>query len=124
MSIGIGGWKTRITSTMRTNSRMNALLNDPVNLMSLGKKKNLNKFKEMIQETQSNVSSSESKDESAVAEIKPNIQQIYRILEQTIADQLKEEKFFRTYNSQISGKFCQILAREIRSRIKELKQER
>lgn len=124
MATGLGGWKTKITSTIRSNARMNALLNDSVTLVSLGKKKNLSKYREALQqETQSNVSS-ESKDDNALTQKKPNIEQIYRILQETVAEQLNGETFFRTYNSQISPKFCQILSREIRTRIKLLKQER
>ena len=119
MANGWTGWKTRINSTMKTNNRMNAILSDPMNFMALSKNKNVYRLKEQfLQETQSNVSNPEQKEESAAVETKPNIEEIYRILKDTIAEQLDEEKFFQTYNSQISFKFCQILSREIRTRIK------
>lgn len=122
MASGLG-WKTKIQSTMHTNSRMNALLNDQFNLLSLGKKKNLSRLKEVLQETII-TDSAEPMEEKAVVEPKVNIEEIYRILKSTIEDQLKTEKFFHTYNSQISSKFCQILSREIRGRIKMLKLDR
>ena len=119
MANGWTGWKTRINSTMKTNNRMNAILSDPMNFMALSKNKNVYRLKEQfLQETQSNVSNPEQKEESAAVETKPNIEEIYRILKDTIAEQLDEDKFFQTYNSQISFKFCQILSREIRTRIK------
>lgn len=124
MSQGLGGWKTRITSTMRTNSRMNALLNDSLNLMTLGKKKNLNKLKEAMQETSPSVMSTESKEELNETEPRPNIEEVRRVLKDTVNEQLHEEKFFQTYNSQISAKFCQILARELRNRLKQLQHDR
>lgn len=142
MSLGVGGWKTRITSTMRSNNRMNAMLNESsVNLASLmtGKKKNLAKLKEAIAASGgggggggvgipagSVVGSTDGRESCAtVADIpKPNMDEIYRILEETICRQLNGEKFFQTYNSQISAKFCQILVREIRNKVKLLNHER
>lgn len=120
MASGFGGWKTKIQSTMHTTNRMNAILNDQFNLTSLGKKKNLSRLKEALQETES----TESDEVNAAVGPKVNVEEIHRILKSTIEEQLETEKFFQTYNSQISSKFCQILSREIRSRVKMLKLDR
>lgn len=124
----IGGWKTRIASTMHTNNRMNDLLTENMSLMSLGKKKNLNRIKEAMQaDAIAAVATDNSSDKDAkkIDEItKPSVDQMNRIIKDTIDEQLNEEKFFATYNSQISSKFCQILSREIIRRIKLLNQSR
>lgn len=129
----VGGWKNRITSTMHTNSRMNDLLNENMSLMSLGKKKNLHRIKEAMQAeaisaaqtSAGGETSSSDKDAKKNDQItKPSADQMNRIIKETIYEQLSEEKFFATYNSQISSKFCQILSREIIRRIKLLNQSR
>lgn len=124
MASGFGGWKSKIQSTMHNNSRMNTLLNDQFNLLSLGKKKNLSRLKEALQETQQMCESVEPDEVNPVLGPKVNVSEIRQILQSTIEEQLKTDKFFQTYNSQISSKFCQILSREIRGRIKMLKQDR
>lgn len=103
---------------------MNALLNDQFNLLSLGKKKNLSRLKEALQDTHPSAESTEPDEVQASVEPKVNIEEIQRILQSTIEEQLKTDKFFQTYNSQISSKFCQILSREIRGRIKMLRHDR
>lgn len=124
----VGGWKTRITSTMHTNSRMNDLLNENMSLMSLGKKKNINRIKEAMQaesvsgQIEDIISDKDANKNDQVT--KPSADQMNRIIKETIYEQLNEEKFFATYNSQISSKFCQILSREIIRRIKLLNQSR
>ncbi|KAJ6643570.1 hypothetical protein Bhyg_08533 [Pseudolycoriella hygida] len=123
MASGFGGWKNKIQSTIHTNTRMNALLNDQFNLLSLGKKKNINRLKEALQETQRD-ESTEPTDVKPNTDPKVNVDEIHRILQSTIEEQLQTDKFFQTYNSQISSKFCQILSREIRSRIKMLRHDR
>lgn len=112
---------------MHTTSRMNDLLNENMSLMSLGKKKNLSRIKDALQAETTTVATVES----AIDSLAPNADtkklsadQMYRIIEQTLYEQLNEEKFFATYNSQISSKFCQILSREIIRRIKLLNQSR
>lgn len=138
-----GSWKTRITSTMRTNSRMNALLSDTMSLHTLvGKRKNLSRLKEAMKleagQTASAASSTNNRLVTAESKLpggahylppiapkeRPNFERIRLLLEETVAEQLGEEKFFRTYNSEISAKFCQILAREMRTKIKLLHLER
>lgn len=123
----VGGWKTRIASTMHTTSRMNDLLNENMSLMSLGKKKNLSRIKDAMQAETATVATVESATDSVTPNTdtkKLSADQMYRIIEETIYEQLNEEKFFATYNSQISSKFCQILSREIIRRIKLLNQSR
>ncbi|XP_037048911.1 tctex1 domain-containing protein 1-like isoform X2 [Bradysia coprophila] len=124
MASGFGGWKNKIQSTIHTNTRMNALLNDQFNLLSLGKKKNLNRLKEALQETHQGSESVEPDEVKPKGDPKVNVEEIYRILQSTIEEQLKTDKFFQTYNAQISSKFCQILSREIRGRIKMLRHDR
>lgn len=124
MASGFGGWKNKIQSTMHTTNRMNALLNDQFNLLSLGKKKNLTRLKEALQDTHQATESTEPDEVQASVEPKVNAEEIRRILQSTIEEQLQTDKFFQTYNSQISSKFCQILSREIRTRIKMLKKDR
>lgn len=124
MASGFGGWKNKIQSTMHSTNRMNALLNDQFNLLSLGKKKNLTRLKEALQETQQIAETAVSDEVQAVTNPKVNAEEIRRILQSTIEEQLQIDKFFQTYNSQISSKFCQILSREIRTRIKMLKHDR
>lgn len=138
MSLGVGGWKTRITSTVRSNNRMNALLNETsVNLASLmmaGRKKNFAKLKEAIASggahpnPQSSDTSTDGHESGAMVVAddvpKPNMEEVRRLLEETVCRQLQGDKFFQTYNSQISNKFCQILVREIRNQVKLLHLER
>ncbi len=104
---------------------MNALLNDQFNLLSLGKKKNLSRLKDALhQETQQRTDSVEPDEVKPKVDPKVNVEEIHRILQDTVEEQLQTDKFFQTYNSQISSKFCQILSREIRSRIKMLRHDR
>lgn len=124
MASGFGGWKNKIQSTIHANTRMNTLLNDQFNLLSLGKKKNLNRLKEALQEAQQGADSVEPDETTPKTDPKVNVEEIYRILQDTIEEQLQTDKFFQTYNSQISSKFCQILSREIRSRVKMLRHDR
>lgn len=124
MASGFGGWKNKIESTIHTNTRMNALLNDQFNLLSLGKKKNLNRLKDALHETRQGTESVEPGEAKANVNPSINVEEIKRILKSTIEEQLKTDKFFQTYNSQISSKFCQILSREIRGRIKMLRHDR
>lgn len=127
MSLQLAGWKTRITSTMRTNSRMNALLNDSMNMMNLMKRKNLNRLRAASSAGHEFGDGVNPPGESFIdADTcrKANMERIQRIIQQTIEDQMNEEKFFRIYNSQISAKFCQILSREIKGKVKELRYER
>lgn len=124
MASGFGGWKNKIQSTIHANTRMNVLLNDQFNLLSLGKKKNLSRLKEALQEAQQRVESVEPEVVAPKKDPKVNIEEIHRILQSTIEEQLQTDTFFQTYNSQISSKFCQILSREIRSRIKLLRHDR
>lgn len=135
----VGSWKTRITSTMRTNSRMNALLSDTMSLHTLvGKRKNISRLREAILHETGHSSSGSSTRVTAGSKLpggahflpptapeqRPNFERIRMLLEETVAEQLGEEKFFRNYNSEISAKFCQILAREMRTKIKLMHLER
>lgn len=112
---------------MRTNSRMNALLNDSMSIMNLIKKKNL------IRLRAASTANGEFTDGINPIGIQPinadtcrkaNMDLIHRIIRTTVEEQLVTEKFFSIYNPQISTKFCQILTREIKDRIKEQRYER
>lgn len=127
---GISGWKTRITSTMKTNSKINALLNDSLNLMSLVKKKNLIKLKDKLRNNNDDMElivrlkHLKFDDNDPLTTLKISSEKLFGILVETINDQLNIDTFFYTYNSQISSKFCQILSREINSNIKMLQYQR
>lgn len=119
----LGGWKNRITSTMRTTSRMNGLLNDSLSLMTLSKKKNLSRIKEAQSQQENTVDSATREAELSAtgkSKVKYSPDELNKIIRETIYEQMAEEKFFQTYNPQISSKFCQILSREIIRRIKLL----
>lgn len=118
---------------------MNALLSDTMSLHTLvGKRKNLSRLREAIMHEASHSSSdslmrvtAESRLSGSgqhlppiVPDERPNFERIRVLLEETVAEQLDDEKFFRTYNSEISAKFCQILAREMRTKIKLMRLER
>lgn len=130
---GVESWKTQISSTIRTTSRMNAMLSDKPNLRTLvAKRKNMVRLKEAILlDALSSVSllavDSQRSDRHlppVAPTIRPNFERIRTLLEETVAEQLSDEKFFCSYNSEISSKFCQILAREMRTKIKLLHLDR
>lgn len=121
------GWKNRIATTMRTNSRMNALLNDSMTILNLVQKRNLKRLRAV------SMAMAESCDGVNPVKVSPidadtcrkaDMDLIQRIIRTTIEEQMLTEKFFCIYNSQISAKFCQILTREIKDKIKEQRYER
>lgn len=123
-------WKTRITSTMRRNSRMNALLSDSMSIMNLVKRKHLIRMRASstiftADEFGDGVNlASASKGIDADNCRKANMDLINRLIRTTIEEQMATEKFFSIYNSQVSMKFTQILTREIKDRIKQERYER
>lgn len=123
-------WKTRITSTMRRNSRMNALLSDSMSIMNLVKRKHLIRMRASstiftADEFGDGVNlTSASKGIDADNCRKANMDLINRLIRTTIEEQMATEKFFSIYNSQVSMKFTQILTREIKDRIKQERYER
>lgn len=122
-------WKTRITSTMRTNSRMNALLSDSMSIMNLVKKKNLIRLRASStvfapEEFGDGVNLAGARPVDANNCRKANMDLINRLIRIVIDEQMATEKFFSIYNSQISTKFSQILSREIKDRIKDQRYER
>lgn len=138
-----GVWKSRIKSTIHTNSRINALLNEPKSFLTAVRQKHLLRPKEnrSLQDAQYQLHQQFYGKQSAVNQIaiaenvdtpaEPkkdelvngaiNVEHIKRMLERIVEEQMEKESFFRTYNSPISAKFCQILSREILERIKELR---
>lgn len=121
-------WKTRITSTMRRNSRMNALLSDSMSLMNLVKRKNLIRMRAShvftAEEFGDGVNLAGAKPIDADNCRKANMDVINRLIRTVVDEQIATEKFFSIYNSQVSLKFVQILTREIKDRIKEQRYER
>lgn len=140
-----GAWKIRIKSTISTNSRINALLNEPKSFTTLVRQKHLLRTKENrnAYDAQQQLHQQYHRKQSAVhqiaiadnaatatATVEPqkceivngtiNVEHIKRLLEGIVEEQMDKENFFRTYNSPISAKFCQILSREILNRLKEL----
>lgn len=137
-----GAWKSRIKSTIHTNTRINALLNEPKSFTTAVGQKHLLRSKEnhassdaqhrQYQRKQSTVQVhqigvTDNTDLTAVEHKRGelvngviNVEHIKRMLECIVEEQIEKESFFRTYNSPISAKFCQILSREILERIKEL----
>lgn len=121
------GWKNRIATTMRTNNRMNALLNDSMSILNLVQKKNLRRLRAV---SMALAGSCDGVNAVHIAPIdadtcrKPDMDLIHRLIKTTIEEQMSSEKFFSIYNSQISAKFCQILTREIKDKIKEQRYER
>lgn len=144
-----GVWKSRIESTIDTNSRINALLNEPKSFTTAVRQKHLLRSKD--NNNHSNCTSQDAQhyhhhqhqhlrkpsaanhivvDENAANALEQNkgklvngsvnVEHIKRLLEQIVEDQLQKENFFRTYNSPISAKFCQILSREVLEQIKDL----
>lgn len=138
-----GGWKSRIKSTIHTNSRIDALLNEPKSFTTAVRQKYLLRSKEnrtsqdaqyhqlhqqyyRKQSTVNRIANTDN-DDTAVERKRDelvngliNVEYIKRMLERIVDEQMEKESFFRTYNSPISAKFCQILSREISERIKEL----
>lgn len=121
-------WKTRITTTMRRNSRMNALLSDSMSIMNLVKRKNLIRMRASTvftaEEFGDGVNLTGAKPVDADNCRKANMDLINRLIRNVVDEQIVTEKFFSIYNSQVSMKFVQILTREIKDRIKEQRYER
>lgn len=135
-----GAWKSRIKSTIHTNTRINALLNEPKSFTTAVGQKHLLRSKENYasqdalhrqyhrkQSTVHQIGVTDNTDHIAVEHERRelvngviNVEHIKRMLECIVAEQIEKESFFRTYNSPISAKFCQILSREILERIKEM----
>lgn len=135
-----GAWKSRIKSTIHTNTRINALLNEPKSFSTAVGQKHLLRSKEnhasqdaphrqyhRKHSTVPQIGVNENSDLTAVEHKRRelvngviNVEHIKRMLECIVEEQIEKESFFRTYNSPISAKFCQILSREILERIKEL----
>lgn len=140
-----GAWKSRIKSTISTNSRINALLNEPKSFTTAVRQKHLLRPKDnrsahdaqhhlhqqyhhkqsamhqlAIADNIATTTTSVEPKDSEIVNGAINVEHIKRMLERTVHDQMDKENFFRTYNSPISAKFCQILSREILNRLKEM----
>lgn len=139
-----GAWKSRIKSTIHTNSRIDALLNEPKSFTTAVRQKHLLRSKENRSSQQDaqyhqlhqqyyrkqsalNQIAIANNDDTAVERRRDelvngliNVEHIKRMLERIVDEQMEKENFFRTYNSPISAKFCQILSRKILERIKEM----
>lgn len=138
-----GAWKIRIKSTIHTNSRINALLNEPKSITTAVRQKHLLRSKDSSRGTQDahyqlhqqyhrkqstfppsgvteNVDTAVESGSGELVNGTINVEHIKRMLERIVGEQMEKETFFRTYNSPISAKFAQILSREILERVKEL----
>lgn len=148
MNSSSGIWKSRIKSTIHTNSRINALLHEPKSFLTAVRQKHVllsreyrsgqdaqHQLHQQLHRKQSvfhhtiggegaiggggdDDDEEPRRDELVNGVI--NVEHIKRMLEHIVEEQMDKETFFRTYNSPISMKFAQILSREILERMKEL----
>lgn len=126
------GWKSRIKSTIHTNSRIDALLKDSKrpSITALIRQR---KSDRSIGETSEKVEHEETPHQNFIEKWNSitksferivNVEEIKRTIGTVTQEQFEREIFFRTYNPQISSKFCQILSRKLLEKIKETTQTR
>lgn len=122
MNLSAGGWKNRIKSTIHTNSRIDALLNESrrLSISAMASRRSLARFADDLNdEPKQEVAANRDRACGKWSELNDafrqavNVEEMKRIIEETTQQQLQKEVFFRTYNPQISNKFCQILSRRI-----------
>ncbi|XP_055858694.1 uncharacterized protein LOC129921073 [Episyrphus balteatus] len=112
-------WKTRITASVRTTNRMNAILNETV----ANRRKSLFKAKD------------ESTDNDGAEDVHPrmdikflqnnfSMEKVYKLIESIIEERLLWDRLSRTYDSWRAVSLAENLASEIRDRIKELRYKR
>lgn len=124
-----GGWKNRIKSTIHTNSRIDALLNDSRRL-SISAAASRHSLARIIEDSNDDLKPEavtfRNRGYGTWSEVNEafkqtiNVEEMKRIIEETTQHQLQKEAFFRTYNPQISNKFSQILSRRILERTKDI----
>ncbi|TMW42921.1 hypothetical protein DOY81_011999 [Sarcophaga bullata] len=112
--------KSRITASVRTTSRMNALLSESM----LGKRKALMKLSTLDGGNDTEEEKENPKRDWEFFHTNFNMERVEKLIESTIEERLTWDRFSRSYDSWRSLQLAENLASDIRDRVRRLNHKR
>lgn len=110
----------RITATVRTTSRMNALLSESM----IGKRKSLMRLPAVDGENDEEIGSENPKNDWEYFRTNFSVEQVHKLIEATIEDRLIWDRFSRSYDSWRSSQLAESLAADIRDSVRRCNHKR
>ncbi|KAM7342804.1 dynein light chain Tctex-type protein 2B isoform 1-T1 [Cochliomyia hominivorax] len=112
--------KSRITASVRTTSRMNALLSESM----LGKRKALMKLSTLEGENEAETENEKPKNDWDFFRTNFSMEQVQKVIEATIEERLTWDRFSRSYDSWRSLQLAENLASDIRDGVRRFNHKR
>ncbi|XP_065368843.1 dynein light chain Tctex-type 4 [Calliphora vicina] len=112
--------KSRITASVRTTSRMNALLSESM----LGKRKALMKTPTLEDENETETENEKPKNDWNFFRTNFSMEQVHKLIEATIEERLTWDRFSRSYDSWRSLQLAENLASDIRDGVRRFNHKR